>query len=221
MRMLLGGLTAFLALLFAAGAPAAAAPVECPLTQARREVTNTPSGWFTTPVLGNLTNTRVATVGGRPTLICEYGGAGSIQREAPARQTCRARPRGFECEGGIVPTPLPRPVVSSGDVSLRGNQGADLDTGRVASGGDLYLRAVTPLLLLLEPSGGARMQIGDRTDRDCAGAHYSADHVRLENLSVGQYLCVRTNEGRIAQVRVTSVTRAPARTLGLHYVTRR
>ncbi|MET0183547.1 MAG: hypothetical protein ABW199_11740, partial [Caulobacterales bacterium] len=118
-------------------APAFADPIECPLSQVRREITTpTPSGWWNTPIVNSLTETRVQTIGGSPALMCIYGPAGSIQRNAPEGQNCTARTGGFDCVSRIRPLPYPldpRPLgggtaaLSSGTIGLRQTFLADLD----------------------------------------------------------------------------------------------
>ncbi len=89
------------ALLFGLTASVQAATIQCPLPDARRTITNPlPEGWWTTPIVNRLSDTRVADIGGEQALICEYGNSGSIQRRAPSGQTCRAADRGFTCEAG-------------------------------------------------------------------------------------------------------------------------
>jgi hypothetical protein len=113
MRTFFSGLAAAFAFFFISAAPAAAESIDCPLSQARRTVTNDlPSGWWTTPLVNNLSDTRVQDIGGEPALMCIYGPSGSIQRNAPPNTTCRARTGGFECTPRIrmVPMPMPMPT---------------------------------------------------------------------------------------------------------------
>jgi len=75
--------------------PVAAASAEtvirCPLPQATRNVTERlPPNWWTTPVASRVTGTRIQQIGGRLALMCRYGEAGSIQRNAPHGQACTA-----------------------------------------------------------------------------------------------------------------------------------
>lgn len=78
-----------------------AATIQCPLPEAQRTITNSlPEGWWTTPIVDRLSNTRVANIGGKPALICQYGKSGTIQRSAPNGQTCRPLARGFKCSPG-------------------------------------------------------------------------------------------------------------------------
>lgn len=97
------------AILFAglAGTAAAETRIDCPLQQARRTIVgNMAKGWWTTPIVDRLSQTKIMTIGGKPTLVCVYGNAGSVQREAPAGRKCRAITGGFVCTGGAT-TPAP------------------------------------------------------------------------------------------------------------------
>jgi hypothetical protein len=72
--------------------------IKCPLNQARRTITdNLPPGWWTTPFLWNLTQTKIDNSGGGPTLVCMYGLSGSVQRLAPSGENCVAETGGFAC----------------------------------------------------------------------------------------------------------------------------
>lgn len=76
-----------------------AATIQCPLPEAHRTITNPlPQGWWTTPIVNRLSAVRVGKIGGKPTLICEYGASGSIQRRAPTGETCKAVGKGFSCQ---------------------------------------------------------------------------------------------------------------------------
>jgi hypothetical protein len=75
-----------------------AVTIKSPLNLARRTITDTlPSGWWTTPFLWNLTQTKIDNSGGGPTLVCMYGLSGSVQRLAPSGETCVAETGGFAC----------------------------------------------------------------------------------------------------------------------------
>ena len=232
MRTLLGGLAAAFAFFFMAIAPAAAETVECPLSQARRTITNDlPSGWWTTPIVNNLTETRVQEIGGEPALMCVYGPSGSVQRNAPANQTCTARTGGFDCTPRIrmpIPIPMPTPspsapvTFSTGPLSVPQTYVFDLDNGAVGASGDIWFEAVTASQLFLTPRGGAQMAVGDRSNRGrdgCASASYSTTRVALSAVPVGSYVCVRTNEGRISQFRVNAISAGSPKTLTLGYTT--
>lgn len=232
MRAIFGGLVAVFAFFFVAAEGASAQPVECPLSQARRTITNDlPTGWWTTPIVNDLTETRVQDIGGEPALMCIYGPSGSIQREAPANTRCTARTGGFECRPTLtiapgvlrpgVITPAPQ-TLSTGPLSVPQTYLFDLDNGAVGASGDIWFHAVTATQLYLEPSGGAQMAVGDRSNRGrdgCAAASYSTARAPLSAVPVGSYVCVRTNEGRISQFRVNAISSGSPKTLSLGYTT--
>ncbi len=99
----------------AASGAAHADTVACPVTNAMRTITTpVPGDWWATPIVAALSETRVATVGGRSTLECIYGNAGIIARYAPDGQVCVAAGNAFNCSSvlgiGARPIPLaPRP----------------------------------------------------------------------------------------------------------------
>jgi hypothetical protein len=229
MRTFLAGLAAVLATFFFAATPAAAESIECPLSQARRTITNTlPSGWWTTPIVNDLTETRVQDIGGEPALMCVYGPSGSVQRNAPANQSCTARTGGFDCTPRLrvpipIPMPTPTPVThSTGSLSVPQTYVFDLDAGTVGGDGDIWFHAVTNTQLYLEPRGGAQMAVGDRSNRGlagCSAAAFATARVALSAAPAGSYVCVRTNEGRISQFRVNAISDGSPKTLTLGYTT--
>jgi len=229
MRTHLVGLAAVFVALLMSAAPAAADTVECPLSQARRTITNDlPSGWWTTPILNNLSETRVQEIGGEPALICVYGPSGSVQRNAPANQTCTARTGGFDCTPRIRIVPMPTPpspspvTLSTGPLSVPQTYMFDLDAGSVGSSGDIWFQAVTASQLYLTPRGGAQMAVGDGSNRGrdgCASASFSTGRVALSATPVGTYICVRTNEGRISQFRMNAISAGSPKTLSIGYTT--
>ena len=219
MRTILSGLAAAFAVFFLTAPTAAAEAIECPLSQARREITtNLPDGWWTTPLVNNLSDTRVQNIGGDPALMCIYGASGSVQRNAPAGQTCTARTGGFDCASAS------RPVTHSTRIlEVPQTYAFDLDAGNVGSAGaDLWFHAVTNAELYIEPRNGARIAVGDRSNRGrdgCASASYSTARVELAAIPVGAYVCVRTNEGRISQFRMNNITSGSPKTLTIGYTT--
>lgn len=208
--------------------------IRCPLEQARRTVTDPlPDGWWTTPIVNRLSETRVQDIGGKPSLICVYGGSGSVQREAPQRQVCEAVPGGFNCErrfGGVPGGGFPgggrpgRPqTFSTGGLDIPQTFLFDLDRGSVTeAGADFWFQAETRDLLYLVPRNGARIGIGDGSNRGAAGcavARMTTSRVSLSDLPVGAYVCARTNEGRISQFRINDLSRRSPKTLSIGYTT--
>lgn len=242
------------------GAPAALADtISCPLPEARREIVSPlPPGWWTTPLVNRLTDTRVQDIGGRPALLCIYGESGSVQRNAPPGQTCVATRGGFECGrpggvvvvpppggGGVVVTPVdpPRrpggvvvvppggviveplrpgvivtpPIHAQGNVRLRSSFTLDLDNGAVPGGpgADLWFEGVRPGEYYLTTRGGATAWLGDGRPegRGYAGCsdrriRYGAVRIPARDLPASTFLCVRTSEGHVSQVRIDGMTRS-------------
>lgn len=215
----------------AAPAIAGAAEINCPASQVRREITTPlPGGWWNTPIVNSLTNTAVVNIGGTPALQCQYGPAGSIQRNAPPGLSCSARPGGFSCHPMGPPPPLPPPPMpipptfSTGPVELPQTYMVNFDNGAVSggSGADLWFQAVDPTHMYLTPRHGAKMAVGDRSNRGFAGcrtAAFSPASVPLSAVPVGSYVCMKTNAGRISQFRVNGLTAGYPKTLQLGYTT--
>lgn len=99
-----------------------------------------------------------------------------------------------------------------GQAVLRQTQRLDLDTGLVSrSGADLqYIRASNNRLYL-RTLNGAALAIGQRNDRGfigCNAANYNSQQVSTSQMPVGSFICVKTNQGRVAQFRVNQITQA-------------
>lgn len=208
---------------------ASAAPVDCPLSMAKREIVNPlPGGWWTTPIVNSLSDTKVVVIGGKPTLQCVYGSAGSIQKLAPVGQICSPTPGGFNCKFPILippgPLPIPTPqTYTTGPVVLPQTYLVDFDSGNVQPGGaDLWFQAATPFVKFLTPRNGAMIAVGDRSNRGyfgCKTASYTSASVPLSAVPVGSYICMKTNQGRISQFRMNAITGPSVQTLQMGYTT--
>lgn len=207
--------------LAALSGPALAERINCPHDQVRREITTPlPSGWWNTPIVSRLSETRVITVGGRRALQCVYANSGSIQRYAPEGANCRAVSGGFECDTA----PSGPSTFSSKALNIPQTYTADLDRGSVGAGAgaDIWFQAETAELLYITPRNGARLGVGNRANRGyagCSAARFSTDRVSLRDIPVGSYVCVRTNEGRISQFRVNAISGGSPRTLSIGFTT--
>ncbi|QKV19859.1 hypothetical protein [Oricola thermophila] len=213
-------LAAAIAVISATAGAAQAELIRCPLEQARRTITDPlPRGWWTTPIVNRLSDTRVQNIGGKPALLCIYGAAGSIQREAPRGQSCRAVSGGFDCRAAA---PRAR-TAATGRLDIPQTYQFDLDRGAVTrSGADFWFQAETASLLYLVPQNGARIGVGDRSNRGaagCATARYTGNRVSLRDLPVGSYICARTNEGRISQFRINGLSGGSPKTLSIGFMT--
>ena len=159
-------------LIFVAATVAAEAEtIVCPLTQATRTITNAPGGaWWTTPIVNSLTNTQIVNIGGQRALQCVYGGAGAIQRYAPAGTVCVAIAGGFQCNP-IVPV-----THSTGTADVLPSFQLDLDNGAIAVAGtdaDLWLQIVNFFEVYLTPVNGRAIW------------HRRSVQSRIRRLSVG------------------------------------
>jgi hypothetical protein len=99
-----------------------------------------------------------------------------------------------------------------------------LDSGRVGAGvGDVWFHAVTNTEIYLEPVNGTRLSWGGGQNRGfegCSQADLSPGRITLGRLNVGTYLCYRTDQGRIGQMRVEGFKQdGGGRTISLSYVT--
>lgn len=192
---------------------AAVEVITCPVGQVTGQIVNPmPTDWWTTPVRNRLQSVRVANSGGNTYLICDYGAAGFIQREAPAGANCRAVGNRFRCNTLVVvpipipipvptPTPTPIPAPSSGSMTMSSGQGVDLDAnnpGRNTS--DLTLSGATNVVTL----NGAQRAGGFSSApsrAQCRGASYGAGAF---NATVGTHWCIVTSDGRYARISVTN-----------------
>jgi hypothetical protein len=223
--------SAFAALVCAAAGSASAADIDCPLSMAKRTIVNPlPGGWWTTPQVNSLSDSRIVTIGGQKALQCVYGDSGSIQRNAPAGQLCSTKPGGFRCTPPIIilpPTPFPpsAPVTFSTDILvIPQTYQVNFDNGNVGGGGgaDLWFEAVTSFERYLVPINGARIAVGDRSNRGrngCAAASYSTGRVPLAAVPVGSYICMKTNQGRTSQFRMNAITGSTVKNLEIGYTT--
>jgi hypothetical protein len=206
---------------FTAPSSAQAQSISCPLEKIRLEVTTRlPSGWWNTPQVNVLQNTRVITLGGKKTLQCDYGSAGRIMHLAPAGRTCAAVSGGFNCLAPAVARPR---TFNSQAVTLRQTYLADFDRNSSSnSAADIWFQAETRDLLYLVPRNGAQIGVGNRRNRGfdgCSTARFTSSRVSLSDVPVGSYICMKTNEGRISQFRMNNISGGSPKVLQLGYTT--
>jgi len=123
-----------------------------------------------------------------------------------------------------TPTPTPTPVTySTGPINLHQTAQADFDHGHIGGAGtDLSFQYVNPTHRYLKPIHGAKLALGDRSNRGFAGcsvASYSSSRVRLSHVPVGSYVCMKTNHGRISQFRMNNITGGIVKTAHMGYTT--
>ena len=116
---------------------------------------------------------------------------------------------------------------STGGISIPQTYLADLDEGGVVNNpsADIWFEAVTASEMYLVPKNGARFWLGNGSNRgydgcsSAGGGSYSTARIPLEDVPVGTYVCVRTNEHRYSQFRVNQLTPGYPHTLKIGYTT--
>jgi hypothetical protein len=125
--------------------------------------------------------------------------------------------------GGPLPPP-PQPVHSQDTLQIQQTFSVDLDEGNLSGGPDvdLWFQAVTASQLFLKPMNGAQLAVGDKSNRGydgCSAEAFSPNAVPLGAIPVGSYVCVATNQGRVGQFRVQSITGGVPKKLTIQYTT--
>lgn len=124
--------------------------------------------------------------------------------------------------GGAAPAPAPV-TFSTGPILLKQTYTADFDHGNVGGpGADIWFQAVNPTHRYLKPRNGAKIAVGDRSNRGFAGcsvASYSSHRVPLAAVPAGSYVCMKTSAGRISQFKVRAVLGGAVKRLKLGYTT--
>jgi hypothetical protein len=113
------------------------------------------------------------------------------------------------CGGASAPAaPSVFTVHAQGVLAIPQTNLVDLDRGVLAppmSDVDLWFEAVTWTERYLSAVNGATMAVVGTSPpgrAGCASAALHAGRVSIDTLTVGVYACVRTNQGRYAQVRI-------------------
>jgi len=119
------------------------------------------------------------------------------------------------------PSPPSGPTTfSTGSITLQQTYTANLDNGNVGGGGvDIWYQAVNPVSKFITPRNGARLALGDGSNRGyagCSSASYSSDRISIWAMPVGTYVCVRTDAGRVSQFRLNGYS---GTTMNLGYTT--
>jgi len=126
--------------------------------------------------------------------------------------------------GHHITPPTPAPVTySTGPILLKQTYSANFDNGTISTpGSDMWFEAVDPWHRYLNPRSGAKMAVGDRSNRGyygCSAAHFSTHRVNINAIPVGSYVCVKTNAGRISQFRVNGIYGGAVKKMRLGYTT--
>ena len=109
----------------------------------------------------------------------------------------------------LTPPPPPAPVVfSQGGFQLTPQQQVNLDNGNIgAAGADIHYQVVA-FTRQLAPVNGAQISFTNGAQRGfagCSAAAFNNGPVLQAALSIGNYVCVRTSQGRISEFRLDNI----------------
>lgn len=110
--------------------------------------------------------------------------------------------------GGSPASPAPAAVFREATLKIPQTWSADLDTGQVGAGAgdDIWFQAVRrPDERYLTPVNGATVTLMGMTApgaSGCSSATSGSSSIPTQALTSGVYLCARTGEGRLVQIRV-------------------
>ncbi len=113
---------------------------------------------------------------------------------------------------GESPTaPSASTVYRSGTLQLPQTYAADLDEGAIVPNphdkNDLWLEAVTADERYLSPTGATLVVYGPTAPglQGCAAATLSNSRISIASLAVGVFLCARTDDGRLVEMRIVGL----------------
>ena len=116
----------------------------------------------------------------------------------------------------VGPTPTPEAsVYDSGKVNLQQTYHVDLDhaDGTPTSGDqDIWFEAVSASEKYFTPNNGAKLKLitsGAPSYDDCSSASLSSNKISLDDVSVGDWLCFKTNEGRYGRAEIEARSGTP------------
>jgi len=128
----------------------------------------------------------------------------------------------LEIEVGESP-PTEIPPLSNGKVDVDQTYSIDFDTGSITSGldADLWFHVVSPVEKYLEPKNGAQFKHLTTVPslEKCQTEVLSASAIPFGGVSVGDWLCYRTNEGNVGRTEVEGITPGEPQTIKFDYIT--
>ena len=117
-------------------------------------------------------------------------------------------------------TPTPATPVVDIVLDIRQTYLVDIDTGTLqTSGADLWFEAVTATERYFTPRGGAQLaDMGSIAPGlpGCATASVSGDRISVDDVPVGDFLCLQTAAGRIAEIQLVDPIGPSPGTMRLH-----
>ncbi len=182
--------------------------IQCPLGKIKTEVaSDLADGWQSNPVERRLQSVNVARVDGRGQVLqCNYGAGFIISSAAPANKACEVEDRtGFKCRDAASNR---RGTFHTAGVTLSPRDVVNIDgTGNGPWDADIWLQGNTQDSAMLSSFGDALMAQPGRQQnyRGCQNARFAGRTIKLKDMNVGDYVCVRTSEGRIAEYRINEL----------------
>jgi hypothetical protein len=182
--------------------------IQCPLGKIKTELaSDLPQGWASTPVERRLQSVNVVNVNGRGQLLqCNYGAGIVVTSKAPANKTCEIEDQtGFKCNDNAPQRPQ---TFHTAGVTLSLRDVVNMDgTGNGPWESDIWLQGTNQDNAMLSSfADGLMAKPGPQQGyRGCRNARYASRGIRLEDMNVGDYVCVKTSEDRIAEYRINEL----------------
>ncbi|MEO1576414.1 MAG: PEGA domain-containing protein, partial [Pseudomonadota bacterium] len=131
------------------------------------------------------------------------------QSLVPVRPELRVEQAALDAMSAVSRITLTPAVSNTGTLRLRQTYTADLDTGKTSAGtaSDLWFNAKTATARYLTPRNGARLASAGLNRpgyKGCVAARFSEQAIPVSRLPAGGYVCVKTNAGRISELKVTA-----------------
>lgn len=209
MKLTIPAIAALLAPVLASNPASAEAQfIQCPLAKIKTEVaSDLPAGWTSPVVERRLQSVDVAAGNGRGQILkCSYGAGIVVTSRAPANTTCVIEDQtGFKC----TPAAPRRPETfhtAGATLSLRAVVNMD-GTGNGPWDSDIWLQGTNQDNAMLSSFADGRMaKPGPQQGyKGCLTARYASRAIKLSDMNVGDYVCVKTSEGRIAEYRINEL----------------
>jgi hypothetical protein len=182
--------------------------IQCPSGKIKTEATSgVADGWQSKPVERRLQSVNVIQANGRGQVLqCNYGAGFIISRAASADKVCDVEDRtGFKCRAVVSNR---AETFHTAGVTLSPRDVVNMDgTGNGPWDSDIWFQGNTQDSAMLSSFGEALMgRPGPQQSyRGCRNARFAGTAIKLKDMNVGDYVCVRTSEGRIAEYRINEL----------------
>lgn len=121
------------------------------------------------------------------------------------------------------PPPTEIPHLSDGKVDLEQSYSIDFDSGTITSGSDsdLWFHVVSAVEKYLEPQNGAQFKKMSAVPSlsDCQAEVLSASAIPFGSVSVGNWLCYKTDDGNVGRAEFEGITSGDPQTIKFDHVT--